>query len=52
MTTSAASIVIIKLIRDFDITAEEAADCIILLLNPEASDFTGTNRISPAKKIK
>jgi len=37
---------------DFDITAEEAADCKILLLNPEPNDLTGKSRISTAKENK
>jgi hypothetical protein len=52
MITSAPSIVITKLIRDFDIIAEEVADCKIILLNPEADIFRGKGRTSIAEDIK
>ena len=52
MITSAPSIVIIKLIRDFDINAVEAVDCKIISLNPPADNFSGKNRKSNAEEIK
>jgi len=52
MITSAPSIVIIKLIRDFDIKAVEAVDFKTISLNPPADNLSGENRTSNAIKIK